>query len=560
MEEKAIMKKLFLIPILILLFASPSWSQIALVTSSGSAPYTTSFPTTENPISQGGIWINGLATGLDWTNVRTTANTEAYGTQTGSNGYDDSIAVISNRSYANNQYAKGTIYVTGSDSIDEEVEIHLQGQIAAHSIDTYEIDCQVFPSGSYQVSIVKWTGAKGSFTLEAALAPMNKSGVAQSGDILKATIVNGVITAYNNNIQINQWIDSSPYTGGTPGMGMYLGATGGTNSNFGYSHWEGGDQVEDINGATSATATSISASSVISVTAGNSVVVPVASYQHTPAASDLSKTGGTAAIGTISRDVYTAGGAGTVGLAILRVPITGSGSLALTLAPGVTNIGFGMMEVSGLAASPVGVTDTNTGTGTSHTTHSMSNTSGSLIVYVDSELSTGQYLRTYSNTLLAGCNDGSAFTFGSQYDITSSTPTTLTSSWPQSVQWWTAAVEYKAASGGTVATPTATPLPLPLGNPYVNVVYITLSDSTSGAAICYTTDGSTPTAPTPGTCSGGTTQHTLAPWKLIPQRPYRLLGLLPVILIAGWLVKLILSIIGSINDVYLKKMKRKSKR
>jgi hypothetical protein len=34
--------------------------------------YTTSFPVTENPISEGGKWISGRAVGLDWTDVRTT--------------------------------------------------------------------------------------------------------------------------------------------------------------------------------------------------------------------------------------------------------------------------------------------------------------------------------------------------------------------------------------------------------------------------------------------------------------------------------------------------------
>ncbi len=68
------------------------------------------------------------------------------------------------------------------------------------------------------------------------------------------------------------------------------------------------------------------------------------------------------------------------------------------------------------------------------------------------------------------------------------------------------AIAFKAASGGgsnppaTVSTPTATPA----AGTYSSAQTITLSDSTSGAVICYTTDGSTPTATTPGTCSHGT--------------------------------------------------------
>lgn len=55
---------------------------------------------------------------------------------------------------------------------------------------------------------------------------------------------------------------------------------------------------------------------------------------------------------------------------------------------------------------------------------------------------------------------------------------------------------------GTVATPTAAP---PAGT-YGTTQSVALSDVTAGAAICFTNDGTTPTAPSAGTCSGGTTQ------------------------------------------------------
>ena len=55
--------------------------------------YTTNFPLAENPISEGGRWINGDVTGLDWSNVRTNAGL-AYGTQGGNGNYDDSVALF----------------------------------------------------------------------------------------------------------------------------------------------------------------------------------------------------------------------------------------------------------------------------------------------------------------------------------------------------------------------------------------------------------------------------------------------------------------------------------
>jgi hypothetical protein len=65
------------------------------------------------------------------------------------------------------------------------------------------------------------------------------------------------------------------------------------------------------------------------------------------------------------------------------------------------------------------------------------------------------------------------------------------------------AVAFKA-SGSNPSPTVATPSASPAAGTYSSAQTITLSDSTSGAAICYTTDGSTPTATTPGTCSHGT--------------------------------------------------------
>ena len=60
--------------------------------------YTTNFPLTENPISEGGKWINGKKDGVDWTDVRTTPGL-AFGTEIGGNRpelekYDDATALL----------------------------------------------------------------------------------------------------------------------------------------------------------------------------------------------------------------------------------------------------------------------------------------------------------------------------------------------------------------------------------------------------------------------------------------------------------------------------------
>jgi hypothetical protein len=58
-----------------------------------------------------------------------------------------------------------------------------------------------------------------------------------------------------------------------------------------------------------------------------------------------------------------------------------------------------------------------------------------------------------------------------------------------------------SGGAGTVANPSASPV----AGTYASTQTVTLSTATSGATICYTLDGTTPTATTPGTCSHGTT-------------------------------------------------------
>lgn len=60
---------------------------------------------------------------------------------------------------------------------------------------------------------------------------------------------------------------------------------------------------------------------------------------------------------------------------------------------------------------------------------------------------------------------------------------------------------YTLAGGSTVANPVISPGTGNYGSPQT----VTITDSTAGATICYTTDGSSPAASTPGTCSHGTT-------------------------------------------------------
>jgi hypothetical protein len=66
-------------------------------------------------------------------------------------------------------------------------------------------------------------------------------------------------------------------------------------------------------------------------------------------------------------------------------------------------------------------------------------------------------------------------------------------------------VSTSVPSGSTLATPTALPTP----GPYLGTQSVSLSGPAS-ATICYTTDGTTPTATVPGTCDGNTYSTALS--------------------------------------------------
>jgi hypothetical protein len=181
--------------------------------------YSTTFPLTENPISEAGNWTNGGTVGLNWNNCRTTTNF-AFGTQPGTSNYDDSTCTL-NGTWGPNQTAQMTIHVLSTTNSDwAEAEIRLNTTVTAKSITGYEINCSVKPSGSGggpYVQIVRWNGSLGSFT---ELNGTSSTGCA-NGDILKATISGGVITAYKNGAAVLTANDST-YTSGKPGMGFYI--------------------------------------------------------------------------------------------------------------------------------------------------------------------------------------------------------------------------------------------------------------------------------------------------------------------------------------------------
>jgi hypothetical protein len=212
------------------------------VTINGS--YSTSFPAAENPISEGGAWINGGATGLDWGDVRSSAAL-VFGASLPSL-YGDPTAVLTG-TWTSDQQAQGTVKVTSRiTTLAHEVELRVRTSITPHSITGYEVLCSVVRANPY-TAIVRWNGPLNSFTYVNQRIGTHCA----NGDVFKATAIGNVITAYKNNVVVAQSTDST-YTNGSPGVGFYN-SVDNTWNNFGFSDFS----ANNVSGsdATSPTAT-----------------------------------------------------------------------------------------------------------------------------------------------------------------------------------------------------------------------------------------------------------------------------------------------------------------
>src|SRR5262249_39631551 len=148
------------------------------------------FPFTQNPLSDGGKWLNGAANGVDWGNVQATPGL-AFGTVVSLGPpYNDSTAVLAG-SWPSDQTAQATVHTVNQNSnIYEEVELRLRTAITAHSITGYEFNYRCTADGSQYVQIVRWEGPLNQFTY---LDSRGGPGL-HNGDVVKATAKGSTLT------------------------------------------------------------------------------------------------------------------------------------------------------------------------------------------------------------------------------------------------------------------------------------------------------------------------------------------------------------------------------
>lgn len=217
--------------------------------------YRTHFQLDEDPISDGGLWLNGLKDGIDWTDV-ITRNGLAYGavsrmgvaerrTEQGNlssaadeaapeGDYDDPTAVLSG-TWGSNQHAKAGVFSRNqTEEYFQEVQIRLRSTITPHRCTGYEVIWRCLTTENAYVEIVRWNGAVGDFTSLARVEGLHYG--VKSGDLVEATVDGNLITAFVNGTDVLSATDGTFDVGG-PGIGFNFGV-GDTNVDHGFTYFE----------------------------------------------------------------------------------------------------------------------------------------------------------------------------------------------------------------------------------------------------------------------------------------------------------------------------------
>ncbi len=227
---------------------------VTLTPASTGHSYTTDFPLTETPVSEGGKWIGGFTTGLIWSDASTSGG-KIWGRQQLDvpTRYGDATAILTGP-WGADQSAEGVVAISSmpADNWGAEIELRLRSAISANVNTGYEITWKVTanPANAYLV-VVRWNGALGSFDYlyRAGAAQAGQDGTpyaAQNGDLLKATIVGNTIQVYRNGalqatVDIGS-IGGTVFNSGAPGVGFQFDpGSPGHNADFGYTSFTATD-------------------------------------------------------------------------------------------------------------------------------------------------------------------------------------------------------------------------------------------------------------------------------------------------------------------------------
>ena len=215
----------------------------------GGGDFSTTFAATQNPISEGGIWLNGQTDGGDWHDCLTTSGRCVGAADNFASRYADDIACLktSYRAFNAAQWAQATLYLSGGytgGGGSHECELLLRWALSSGVARGYEAAIGIRPAGTYAF-IVRWEGAAGSYTAlwdpSASVGSyVNTPTAMANGDVMRAQITSGnVISLYQNGLLLGSVTDST-WASGQPGMGFWP-VDGATAGSMGWSDFSAGD-------------------------------------------------------------------------------------------------------------------------------------------------------------------------------------------------------------------------------------------------------------------------------------------------------------------------------
>jgi hypothetical protein len=216
--------------------------------------YSTQFELDEDPISEGGMWLNGKADGIEWTDV-VTGGGVAFGavsrmgvaekrTEQGNleeaeatapeGDYDDPTAILTG-DWGPDQYASGLIFSRNqTEEYFQEAQFRFRYVLEASWCAGYEFIYRTLDNENAYCEIVRWNGNVGDWTsLARVVGP--QCGIAD-GDFVEASCVGNVITGYINGVEILSVADDV-ITAGAPGIGFNFGV-GDSNVDHGFRSFE----------------------------------------------------------------------------------------------------------------------------------------------------------------------------------------------------------------------------------------------------------------------------------------------------------------------------------
>lgn len=212
--------------------------------------YTTRFPANENPISEGGVWLNGRDDGIDWANIliedglahgesipmvvaeRRSEQGDDIAAPEGD--YNDPTAILKGP-WGRNQHAKAVVLSRNQTGERyHEVELRLRSMLLPHRIPGYEVFFRALKTEEGYAEIVRWEGPLGGWT---SLCRKNGAefGV-KDGDVIEATIIGNEIKGYINGVEVTSATDDA-YPTGNPGIGFNYGAEE-TAKDHGFTYYE----------------------------------------------------------------------------------------------------------------------------------------------------------------------------------------------------------------------------------------------------------------------------------------------------------------------------------